>query len=79
MMNQNYKYKINLNKLISKNTYLCHLNMSNLPIAGEPIKIASNTTMPKIIPTITKRLFTIKNNFIPDKNEMGVVNFPIWI
>jgi hypothetical protein len=31
--------------------------MSKPPIAGEPIKTANVTTMPKTTPTITKRLF----------------------
>lgn len=31
--------------------------MSKPPIAGEPIKTANVTTIPKTTPTITKRLF----------------------
>ena len=41
-------------KLI-KNGY--HLNLSKPPIAGDPIKTASVTMMPKTIITITNRLF----------------------
>jgi hypothetical protein len=36
------------------------VNISKPPIAGDPIKTANVTIMPKTIPTMIKRLFTLK-------------------
>jgi hypothetical protein len=45
---------------------------SNPPNAGEPMITAIVITIPKIIPTITKRLFNMKNYLFPDKKQMNM-------
>ncbi len=44
-------------------------------MAGDPIIKAKAITIPKIIPTKTKRMFMTKNYSSLVKNEM---NYPIW-
>jgi len=44
-------------------------------MAGDPTIKAKVITIPKTMPTKTKRLFMTKNYFTLVKNEM---NYPIW-
>ena len=55
--NLKHKFLILILKLIKKGHYL---NLSKPPIAGEPIKTANVTIMPKTIITITNRLFILQ-------------------
>jgi len=61
------------NSKIGKDYTICYLRESNPPIAGDPIIKAKVITIPKTMPTKTKRLFMKKNYFTLVKNEMNFI------